>query len=160
MKPLAGTYAVILRSRSRAAVEIGRWGRLDLVPGYYIYVGSAFGPGGVRARVLHHCRRNKRRHWHIDYLREFMRPVSVWCNYDGQRREHRWAAVFSRMTGVSSVPGLGCSDCKCESHLFTASAEPDLAWFSRRAGGAVESMRLQTLPPASVIRSQGRRSGL
>jgi Uri superfamily endonuclease len=35
-------------------LEIGRLGVYDIVPGYYAYVGSAFGAGGLRARICHH----------------------------------------------------------------------------------------------------------
>ena len=55
-----GTYALVLRSDVSAATEIGRWGRLTIRPGYYVYVGSALGPGGVRARVSRHCRETKK----------------------------------------------------------------------------------------------------
>jgi Uri superfamily endonuclease len=67
----AGTYALILRSHSKATTQVGRWGRINLETGYYIYIGSAFGPGGVRARVSRHFRKEKRKHWHIDYLRKY-----------------------------------------------------------------------------------------
>lgn len=139
MKPEPGTYAFILRSRSKVKVQIGRWRQIDLEPGYYIYVGSAFGPGGVQARVLRHCRKAKPHHWHIDYLREFLSPVGAWYSHDTTRLEHPWAQVFCDMRGLSSIQGFGCSDCKCYSHLFQTSTAPDFALFSRMAGGKVES---------------------
>jgi len=58
LKSQPGTYALIIQSDSKTCVQIGRWRQIDLEPGYYFYVGSAFGPGGTRARVL--------RHLHID----------------------------------------------------------------------------------------------
>lgn len=121
-----GTYALILRACSAAQIGVGRWGTLDVRPGYYIYVGSAFGPGGVSARIQRHCRQNKKLKWHIDYLREVTTPVQVWCGYNGRELEHLWAEILSCQCGVMPVPGLGCSDCRCESHLFFTSAVPDL----------------------------------
>ena len=138
MKSEPGTYALILRSRSNAKVQIGRWRQIDLAPGYYIYVSSAFGSGGVQARVLRHCRKAKPHHWHIDYLREFLNPVGAWYSHDTACLEHLWAQVFCDMRGVSSIQGFGCSDCKCYSHLFQASTAPDFALFSNMAGGKVE----------------------
>jgi Uri superfamily endonuclease len=41
---------------------------VSLVPGRYIYAGSAYGPGGLKARVSRHMRRAKRSQWHIDQL--------------------------------------------------------------------------------------------
>ncbi|NIP37734.1 MAG: GIY-YIG nuclease family protein, partial [Candidatus Dadabacteria bacterium] len=71
MNSESGTYTLIYRNRSKTRVQVGRLGKIYIQPGYYIYVGSAFGPGGVRARVSRHFRKTKRSHWHIDYLREF-----------------------------------------------------------------------------------------
>jgi Uri superfamily endonuclease len=139
LKSQPGTYALILKSRSKAKAQVGRWGQLDLIQGYYIYVGSAFGPGGVRARVSRHCRKTKVKHWHIDYLREFLRPVGAWYSHDTEQLEHHWAQVLSDMGSMSSVQGFGCSDCECYSHLFLISTEPDFALFSNIVGGDVES---------------------
>ena len=124
MRSSPGTYAVVWHCVSSATVTVGRWGRLDLVPGYYTYVGSAFGPGGVRARVNRHFRRLKPTRWHIDYLRDYLRPVGVWYTHDPRRLEHCWAGAFSVMSALTSIPGFGCSDCNCNSHLFFAAVEP------------------------------------
>ena len=40
-------------------VPIGKLGVLHLLPGIYVYVGSAFGPGGIAARVGRHARCEK-----------------------------------------------------------------------------------------------------
>lgn len=139
MKSEPGTYALILRSRSPVKAQIGRLLQIDLELGYYIYVGSAFGPGGVQARVLRHCRRRKLHHWHIDYLSEFLSPHGAWYSHDISRLEHQWAEVLFDMSGMSSIQGFGCSDCKCSSHLFHTSTAPDFALFSNIAGAKVES---------------------
>ena len=125
-----GTYLLILRADSSQRIQVGRWGMLDVQPGYYLYVGSAFGPGGVNARVSRHCRETQARHWHVDYLRDVSVPIEVWCGYGSRDLEHRWAEILAGMCGVSSVPGFGCSDCKCESHLFTSPGKPDFERFA------------------------------
>jgi Uri superfamily endonuclease len=150
MKSQSGTYALILRSHSIAKIQVGRWGQFDIGPGYYVYVGSAFGPGGVRARILRHCRKSKPKHWHIDYLRKFLRPISTWCSYDNDHLEHRWAQAFAHMASLSSVQGFGCSDCRCHSHLFNASNAPDFALFSDVVGGKVELWSLLQDTPARI----------
>jgi Uri superfamily endonuclease len=101
-----------------AKIRVGRLGGMRLQSGFYVYVGSAFGPGGVRARVNHHQRTSSRPHWHIDYLRPHT-VEGVWFGYDLKRQEHLWAKLLSSMPGVS-VPmlGFGSSDCGCEAHLF------------------------------------------
>ena len=65
-----GTYALLLASTAtRCLYALGGLGSLTLRPGWYVYVGSAFGPGGVCARLAHHRKRAARPHWHVDYLR-------------------------------------------------------------------------------------------
>ena len=135
MKPDPGTYALILQSRSNETIRVGRWGQLELKPGYYLYVGSAFGPGGVRARISRHLRANKPKHWHIDYLREFVTPLCAWVNYEAKRLEHQWAQHFYEMSEVAAIQGFGCSDCKCYSHLFHTAVKPEIAWL-----GSVDSI--------------------
>ena len=71
-----GTYALILRSSSQQTITVGKLGKIKMRKGYYIYVGSAFGPGGVRARVKRHCHIRKPPHWHIDYIRPVKGAIS------------------------------------------------------------------------------------
>ena len=139
MKAKPGTYAVVFECQRKAIVQVGRLGSLEVRPGVYLYVGSAFGPGGVRARVLRHCRRDKPKHWHIDYLAEALEPLSVFVSYTGERLEHRWADAVGELPGVSSVKGFGCSDCSCKSHLFYAARSSDLQHFARALRGGTQS---------------------
>lgn len=118
LKPAGGTYALILRSRTNKSVQVGKWGKLGMRKGYYVYVGSAFGSGGIRARVLRHCLVVKPVHWHIDYLRPSACPIEVVYSYDVVKLEHQWARALKDMNSASSIIGFGSSDCQCESHLF------------------------------------------
>ena len=68
-KGLPGTYALILRLDKGQKLRVGALGTVVVEPGYFAYVGSAFGPGGIAARCAHHLRTSSRPHWHIDYLR-------------------------------------------------------------------------------------------
>jgi Uri superfamily endonuclease len=137
--PFKGIYALVLRSGASVAAEIGRWGRFTIRPGYYVYVGSAFGPGGVLARVSRHCQKAKNKHWHIDYLREFTDPAAVWYSHSSDRLEHCWAEALAIMNHMKPVKGFGCSDCKCESHLFFIAKKPPLEKFADTVGGSVKS---------------------
>jgi len=138
MKTDPGTYALILECAVRAGLRIGRRLRMDTEPGYYIYVGSAFGPGGVRARVSRHLQRKKAKRWHIDFLRESVTFREVWFTHAPEHLEHVWARIFQDMAGVFPVEGFGSTDCKCRSHLFRTPERLDLAAFSRKAGGKIE----------------------
>ena len=145
MNAKPGTYALLLQTADHTAVQVGRWGLMTIRPGFYVYVGSAFGPGGVRARVSRHCRKNKSRHWHIDYLREVATLESVWYSHRRTRLEHRWAKALAKLNQVEAVEGFGCSDCNCESHLFYFERAPTLRRFSTVVGCTVESHRCEEL---------------
>jgi Uri superfamily endonuclease len=119
----SGSYAIVLYSGSACRIQVGRLGPLDVEPGYYIYLGSAFGPGGVKARVGRHWRGSGRKRWHVDYLRAVTRPVRAWCSYAPANLEHQWAEALRELPEASGVEGFGCSDCRCFSHLFFMAAE-------------------------------------
>lgn len=138
MRAEPGTYALILRNRKKGNIQIGRWSQIEIKPGYYIYVGSAFGPGGVQARVSRHCSKVKSKHWHIDFLREFASPEGAWYCHKTERLEHQWAHALCDITSVSAIQGFGCSDCNCYSHLFYSAKAPDAAQFGNVAGCKVD----------------------
>jgi Uri superfamily endonuclease len=139
MNTKPGTYALVLVIDESRVVQVGRWGALQIQPGCYIYIGSAFGPGGILARVSRHCRESKSKHWHIDYLREFATVESVWYSHSPIRLEHRWAKALAKWNNAEPIPGFGCSDCGCDSHLFYFSNTPTLAEFAKTQKCLVES---------------------
>lgn len=119
MLSLKGTYVLVLAASSKALLQIGRLGRLQVNPGFYVYIGSAFGPGGLKARVSHHKKISIRPYWHIDYLRTVTRIEEIWYTYDSVCREHQWAEAFMHCRDASvPVLGFGSSDCRCKSHLY------------------------------------------
>ena len=138
MRSERGTYALLLRSDCEAEVIVGRCGLLRVQPGYYVYVGSAFGPGGVKARVLRHCRGTSARNWHIDYLLGVTAALGAWCCYLTRDMEHRWAQALAKQPDVSSVNGFGCSDCMCESHLFRSRTKSNFTRFFQASAAGVE----------------------
>jgi len=128
-----GTYALILASSSDRWIEIGKLGKFLIRPGYYVYAGSAFGPGGLKARIAHHVKISQRPHWHIDYLRSILLPHEVWYTYDSEQHEHQWADTFRRLKGATlPIAGFGASDCSCKSHLLLFSTRPSVRLFRDR----------------------------
>ena len=113
-----GTYLLMLECNYKAELGIGKLGKMNTEPGYYLYVGSAFGPGGIQARVRHHRKTATRPHWHIDYLRAEAELINAWCVY-GSRCEHEWAYSMAQNEDVTMpLKGFGSSDCNCATHLF------------------------------------------
>jgi Uri superfamily endonuclease len=119
-----GIYCLILENRP-VFVSIGALGNLWFPAGFHIYVGSAQGPGGL-SRVSRHLAfaRGEGRgpRWHIDYLLRSprFRIDSVVCAGTLEPLECRLATL---LPGIP-VPGFGCSDCRCTSHLFFSPRHP------------------------------------
>jgi Uri superfamily endonuclease len=114
-----GTYLLKLHLAAPDALQAGRLGRFTLSPGDYLYVGSAHGPGGLRARVGRHLRRDKTAHWHIDALTARAPVVAVWYDRSSRRLECRWAQALAAAPCVTiPIPRFGASDCGCAAHLF------------------------------------------
>jgi Uri superfamily endonuclease len=114
-----GTYVLFVQVNEPVTLSVGRLGTVNFTVGLYAYVGSAHGPGGVRARVGRHLRADKTRHWHIDALTAAAPIIAVWYTASPARLECKWAAACATLPGVTvPVPGFGSSDCTCRAHLF------------------------------------------
>lgn len=116
---LPGTYALLLRLDHTTRVQVGALGMFHFPRGWYIYVGSARGAGGLGARLRHHWRIALRAHWHLDFLRSVARPTEIWWQIGAAKRECQWAqALGCDKAAVVPAKGFGASDCDCISHLF------------------------------------------
>ena len=132
IRPQSGTYALVLAATNAASVRVGKLGSLHLQPGFYVYVGSAHGPGGLRARLAHHLKASGRPHWHIDYLKQHLTPREVWYCCDRGLWEHQWAQRLAILPGASvPLAGFGSSDCACEGHLVFFASRPSRTIFAR-----------------------------
>lgn len=128
-----GCYVLVLRAPAAGLVQVGRLGTVSLEVGFYLYVGSAFGPGGLRARVARHMRGPGRLHWHVDYLRRRLPLREAWFQPQLRSAEHAWASALGRGRGMRPGPrGFGASDCDCATHLFFSPCAPSLGDFARR----------------------------
>ena len=130
-----GTYVLIASVAQMKRVEIGSLGEFDIVPGFYAYVGSAFGAGGLRARLDHHLESTAAPHWHIDYLLAMAEPVEVWFSTANQKLEHRWAGLLDDAPNFRvPIPRFGSSDYhrSRSSHLFYSKRQPSFQWFQQQ----------------------------
>jgi len=114
-----GSYILLIELPEEATIKVGSLNSIHFAHGYYAYVGSAM--GGFKSRLNRHLRENKKTHWHIDYLLERSSiTVVILCETE-HRFECAIAQAFNKQ--FDSIPGFGCSDCKCPSHLFYAAEE-------------------------------------
>lgn len=121
---MKGIYVLILRLDKEKEIHVGKLGKFRFRKGHYAYIGSALGTGGFK-RVTRHFNvasgKNMTRKWHIDFLLPHSEVVcAVLIPADGSIECSMAKAVgeFS-----AAIPGFGCSDCSCNSHLFFSGSE-------------------------------------
>ena len=135
---LRGTYCLCISLGRALELEVGALGMIGFDPGLYVYVGSAL--NGLETRVRRHIRTSRgdyrATHWHVDYLlREPEVEIGgVYVLLSDLREECRIAGEILKLG--TSVKGFGCSDCRCESHLFRVDSCEVLS------GLGLESVRL------------------
>ncbi len=114
-----GAYVLVLRLDETIHIEFPRVASDQLMPGWYLYAGSARGSGGVRARVQRHFRYDKTTHWHIDRLTVHAVEMAALAVVDGHEYELVGKLLKSQCFVVATA-GFGSTDCSlCESHLLT-----------------------------------------
>lgn len=133
-----GTYALLLDLPHARTVRVGRLGTIVFEAGFYLYAGSAFGPGGLAARLDHHLHIAARPHWHLDHLRREARVAALWITRDPRHLECAFFEAALRMRGARPVPRFGSSDCRCPSHLVALPRLPRRDAFRRHLGHVVE----------------------
>jgi len=113
-KRLKGIYTLIIELDRSRTITIGKRGRISFDSGYYAYVGSAL--NGLEARIARHLKEDKLLHWHIDYFLQKARVEEVLWGITDKKEE--CAIACHHMQALLPVPRVGCSDCRCTSHLF------------------------------------------
>ena len=126
-----GTYALALRLGETQSIRVRGVDRV-FAPGVYIYVGSAAGPGGIRARLGRHIRGDGKPRWHVDLFR-VVTNVMDWNFIQDVSLECHWAQTLANLPGAFiPMPGFGASDCRqgCPAHLvgFPAEVKLNLIW--------------------------------
>mgnify|MGYP001244138432 CR=1 FL=1 len=91
--------------------------------GWYLYVGSAHGGGGIGARLRHHFRTDKRIHWHIDELTLAANRMTALAIPDGAECDIV-ARLGQSKAFVPALKGFGSSDCtRCTAHLLQPASQ-------------------------------------
>lgn len=121
-----GAYALAIRLTRPLGLRLPRRRELILPAGRYVYCGSAYGPGGLRARIGRHMRTQKPIRWHVDQLSRAGDITAVKAVPGG--RECALLAAILAIPGSSvPVPGFGSTDCRrCPAHLAAVPDDFDL----------------------------------
>ncbi|MGX1901198.1 GIY-YIG nuclease family protein [Thermolongibacillus altinsuensis] len=109
-------YALFFDLHNSATIQIGKLGTFFFPKGHYIYVGSA--KRNIRARIERHIKVEKKKRWHIDYLRPYGEITKI-VTYSSELEEcERAQQLMKEVNGKIIVNGFGSSDCGCPSHLI------------------------------------------
>ena len=114
---MRGSYLLLVELKNTEIIPVGKLGKIDFKKGFYIYAGSAL--NGLDQRIQRHLRKQKKTHWHIDYLLNHAKIVNVFYKQSEVKKECFIAKTLEKE--LSITPGFGCSDCTCKSHLFYGS---------------------------------------
>ena len=105
-------------------IKIGALGTIFFKKGMYYYVGSAMGNKGS-STLLNRVKRHvsdpisKKNHWHVDYFLQEHNAIviKIFLIPNSEKIE---CLISKEILGFSKdhVKDFGCSDCKCESHLY------------------------------------------
>ncbi len=114
-----GSYLLILHLPEDSVIRTkGR--EFHLEKGFYVYVGSAM--GGIGARIGRHMRREKKKHWHIDFLLERARIIEIVVIPSSVRLEEEISLAVSEYG--RGVKGFGASDTGTSSNLYHFREDP------------------------------------
>ena len=112
-----GAYVLLIRLSRPLALDIATLPAAILKPGLYAYCGSAYGPGGLAARLARHLRKSKAVRWHVDRLTAAGEAVAAAVRVGG--RECDLADLLLSLGASVPVRGFGSSDCRrCPAHLL------------------------------------------
>ena len=128
---MKGVYGLIIMVPHQIKVHIGALGEICFLEGFYVYVGSARGKStSIENRLSRHFRKEKRVHWHIDYLLDADVTVKEAIFSESDERLECLVAktLAARKKGNWGPKKFGASDCKsgCESHLIHFGSNVDV----------------------------------
>ena len=126
----SGCYSLVISLRKKKWIRVGSLGRARFPSGIYLYTGSAM--NSLWGRLSRHLRkRNKKNHWHIDYLLKCpeadIKRVMIYPT--ATRQECSLNQRIAKFPAAKVIlKRFGASDCisGCSSHLFYFSLTPRL----------------------------------
>jgi Uri superfamily endonuclease len=146
--PDSGVYLLKLRLDKSKEIKIGALGQKDFPAGYFFYAGTA--QKNLMSRIKRHYSKEKKFHWHIDYLLKEAELINDYIFELPREGECFLAELMQLSGGQVLVDGFGASDCSCRSHLI---------YFSFEKGDIFSNNKLDELDLKKEFRKYQSRSG-
>jgi len=111
----SGIYFLLIRLKN--PIEISLMGKTAKFPrGFYVYTGSA--QKNLTHRIERHRRKNKKLHWHIDFLLEKADVIDVKIIYGASRYDETiFAEKWAALSDFIPMKKFGATDSKAKTHL-------------------------------------------
>ncbi len=123
-----GSYLLVIRTRVRLDLAVGRLGQRTFARGWHVYAGSA--RRGLGTRLRHHLDPVRPVHWHVDVLRQAGEIAQIWAVAGAEPGECALARAVAALPGATLARGFGSSDCRCPGHLVSFRRRPTLGGLS------------------------------
>lgn len=116
-----GVYVLIVKLARDSKISTSKK-VFSLKSGVYIYVGSAVHSlGQLIGRIKRHLRKNKKKHWHIDYLLESKNAKITRIILSQTSRKIECELSRKISNNAMPIEEFGSTDCrKCKAHLYYA----------------------------------------
>ncbi|ACJ16552.1 hypothetical protein, conserved [Thermococcus onnurineus NA1] len=117
---MKGSYFLVIKLGEDKRIATKRR-EFFLKRGYYVYVGSAM--NSLEKRVERHFRREKKFHWHIDYLLREAELLKAYLIPSEKRLEEKLSLEIAKYG--EPVEGFGAGDVRVSTNLYRIEKEPD-----------------------------------
>ena len=140
-----GAYLLWLQADRTKRLNLERLGEFDIIPGFYAYLGNAHGHGGLKIGIQHHLS-NTTRHWHIDYLIPYTKPIEIWYAIGDRKLERLLAEILQETNKLKTpIPRFGASDYRRSRipHLFYSKRQLSFQWFEQIISQNFENLTME-----------------
>lgn len=112
---MKGIYCLLIYLSNNQKISFG-YRIADFRKGSYLYIGSAL--NGLLPRISRHLQEKKKMYWHIDNLlaNKYAKIMKIYYLKTEKKLECEVAEALNKI--LNSIKSFGCSDCRCNSHLF------------------------------------------
>jgi Uri superfamily endonuclease len=147
LKCMKGSYFLVIKLENEKTIRT-KAREFPLQAGYYVYVGSAM--NSLEKRVARHFSREKKLHWHVDYLLKEAELLRAYLVPSDKRLEENLSLEVSKYG--EPIHGFGAGDVSVSTNLYRFDGEPDkvlvkilegmgLRWKTVKSGEEVSRIR-------------------